>query len=129
MIVFSSTRRGGDHDIWVMRADGKRRRQLTDGAGNELEPDFSPNGRRIVYWDDLKGVGRLFVIRADGTHRRRLSPPGLPGTPRTPSWAPNGKRIAFATGDQLRTIRPNGTRMRTIVASGVGANISWQPRP
>ena len=36
--------------IWVMKADGSGRRQLTrPGAGNDFDPSWSPEGKRIVF--------------------------------------------------------------------------------
>jgi dipeptidyl aminopeptidase/acylaminoacyl peptidase len=36
--------------IWVMKADGSGRRQLTrPGAGNDFDPSWSPDGKRIVF--------------------------------------------------------------------------------
>ena len=64
-----STRRG---DIWVMNADGTRRRRIThSGAGFDFDPSFSPDGRRIVfrtsrgrYAPDTRSIGLqgIFVV-------------------------------------------------------------------
>jgi TolB protein len=126
LIVFSSTRADGNHDIWVMRSDGTHRRRLTDKPADEVEPDFSSDGRMIVFWKDT-AEPKLILMRADGTHERIVATRGV-GAPRTPSWAPNGSRIAYAPDDQIRTVRPDGTGHRKIVASGAGGNIGWQPR-
>jgi Tol biopolymer transport system component len=35
---------------WVMQADGRGRRQLTrPGAGNDLDPSWSPDGTTIAF--------------------------------------------------------------------------------
>jgi Tol biopolymer transport system component len=67
-------------------------RQITDYRGQEYSPDWSPNGRRIVFhtYSRTKGL-RIFTIRPDGTHRRLLVEDG-----EDPVWSPNGKKIAFS---------------------------------
>jgi TolB protein len=39
-LVFQSNR-GGDFDIWVMRADGTNPINLTKYAGDDIDPDWS----------------------------------------------------------------------------------------
>jgi len=128
-IVFSSNRRGS-HDIYSMKADGTGTRRLTDGSGDELEPDVSPDGRRIVYARNASNM--LVVMRIDGTHANTLAVPSpYPSRLRTPTWSPNGKRIAFETSDQIVTRSPTDdtSAIKTVVASGAGNNIAWQSRP
>ena len=62
-------------------------RLTTDGGYSR--PRWSPTGRQLAY---LKG-GRLWVMNADGTGKRRLTTRPASG----PSWAPDGRSIAFAS--------------------------------
>jgi Tol biopolymer transport system component len=50
-------------DIWIMRADGSHKRQLTRGAF-DVEPVFSPDGRRIAF-------GRITGVDAKASSWRR----------------------------------------------------------
>jgi Tol biopolymer transport system component len=68
--------------LCVMNADGTGLRQLTTTTGPYLGPDWSPDGRQIIFQRALGGAGRfqLFLITADGTGERQLTnPPGLNG--------------------------------------------------
>ena len=63
---------------------------------------WSPNGKLLAYTcRDLRagpgGNGRIYTIRPDGTGRRLLRT----HTPEafSPAWSPDGKRIAFSTGE------------------------------
>jgi TolB protein len=76
--------RGGD--IYVSRGAAETR--LTTGGGR-ARPRWSPDGRQLAY---LQG-GRLWVMRADGSGKRRLTTRAASG----PSWSPDGKSIAFAS--------------------------------
>ena len=67
----------------------------------------SPSGRWIAYQDDTNGD--VWRSRPDGTRARRLAHGQLP------SWSPDGRRVAFRAGPDIRSIRPDGTGLRTLV--------------
>jgi TolB protein len=76
--------RGGD--IYV--SAGAAETRLTSGGGY-ARPRWSPDGSQLAF---LK-AGQLWVMRADGTGKRRLTTRAAAG----PSWSPDGKSIAFAS--------------------------------
>jgi len=59
-----SDRSGAPH-LWRMNVDGSDQKQLTNGAGGELNPQFSPDGRWIVY---RTAVGRPTVCNVVVLH-------------------------------------------------------------
>jgi TolB protein len=70
-------------ELCVMNADGTGLRRLTS-TGRYLTPQWSPDGRQIVFHRAVGGSGRfqLFLINADGTGERQLTnPPGMNGFP------------------------------------------------
>jgi Tol biopolymer transport system component len=86
--------------LWVMKADGDHPRPLfkPDPDKFDVEPEFSPNGRRIVFARlriSAAGVQKaaIFTVRADGTGERRVTRfmPGL----EHPRWAPDGRHIVY----------------------------------
>lgn len=102
----------------VVSADGSGSHELeqTPGAGEEdVWPQWSPDGRRLVVQRQLGSRRAVFVIDADGENPRRLTPWSLRGG--EPDWAPNGKRIVFTSNEDgpsnvsanLYTVRPDGT--------------------
>ena len=60
-------------DVFTMNADGTHLRKLTGKTEGAYSPDFSPDGKRIVFvgWE---GGNKLYVMNADGTNVRRLTP-------------------------------------------------------
>jgi Tol biopolymer transport system component len=65
--------RPGRPDVFTMNADGTHIRKLTGKTEGAYSPDFSPDGKRIVFigWE---GGNKLAVMNADGTNVRRLTP-------------------------------------------------------
>ncbi len=73
-------------DVYVSK--GATETRLTRDGGYS-RPRWSPDGRQIAF---LKG-GRVWVMKADGTAKRRLTTRAASG----PSWSPDGRSIAFAS--------------------------------
>ncbi len=108
-IAFTSPGKDGrDAEVFVVEADSGLVRQLTDNVhAQDWEPEWSPDGTRIVYAADSRdGRREIFVMDADGDNVRRL-------THRSggreewlnnawPVWSPDGARIAFNSNDTNR---------------------------
>ena len=83
-----------DYDIYVMNDDGANVKRLTATPGNDREPYWSPDGRRIVFASTRDDVGaNLYVMNADGTGQTRIT--NDPGVDSQPAWSPGGTAIAF----------------------------------
>lgn len=106
-------------DIWIMRADGSHKRQLTRG-GFDVEPVFSPDGRRIAFGritNDAEGEVAIYVVGVDGRHLREVVPPtvGL----EHPDWSPDGRWITFniapeAPNAAVMAVHPTGKGLRVV---------------
>ena len=68
-IVFSS-RRDGNDEVYVMRADGSGIRNLTNHPSVDVMAKWSPDGTRIVFVSNRDGGFRLHVMTAEGTDVR-----------------------------------------------------------
>jgi len=75
------------------------------------------------------GPSGLFVIGADGSGLRRLTPGGL--DVRSYEWAPDGSRIAYLDSHgALRIVRPDGTGRELLARSSPLRSpwfLSWSP--
>jgi Tol biopolymer transport system component len=124
---------GNDTDLWIMDLTTRATKRLTSGAGNDQMPDWSPDGRRVVFARD----GSLFLVNDDGTGLRQLTASGTPGSTghAYPAWSPRGDRILFVAGTQQRTcLKLNCTDIYTIPVEGgsvtdltTGSMPSWSP--
>jgi Tol biopolymer transport system component len=84
-------------DIYVMNADGSGSRRLTHSAAYDVEPAWSPDGRKIAF-QSTKRIGgnrEIYVMNADGSGKRNLT--RHPARDVRPSWSPDGRRIAFVS--------------------------------
>jgi len=63
-IIAYTTREGGTYDIVTLDIDSKAMVRITQNAGSNEEPAFSPNGRAIAFARAGQGV---FIANADGT--------------------------------------------------------------
>ena len=87
-----------------MNADGTNVRQLTSNADFDSAPSWSPDGKRILFERAPAGTFTpgteaqekdIYVMRADGTHVRRLT--DSPGLDEGPEFSPDGTKIAFSS--------------------------------
>jgi serine/threonine protein kinase len=97
-IAYSSNRLNPeDFNIWVQQIDGGNPVQVTKSSFHDLQPDWSPDQKSIVFRSERGPNSGLFIIPALGGMERKVSPFGY-----RPKWAPDGSKIMFLdTGDRL----------------------------
>jgi Tol biopolymer transport system component len=132
MIAFTSDRTGPT-EIYVMKADGTDRRQLTHNAtfGKSQTPVWSPDGTRIAFassGDAENAPTQLHVMRADGTGDHLLA--NEPG--HNPAWAPDGQTITFrsttSASFEIIEIAVDGTHRKQLThGAAIQNGMSWSP--
>ena len=114
--------------IFTMGMHGAALRRVTlprAGTARDDEPQWSPDGRRIVFVRDNLAAkpanGKaIFIVNADGSRLRRLTPWKLRAGD-GPNWSPDGKRILFRsneseyfTNSNLFTVGVDGTGLEQV---------------
>jgi Tol biopolymer transport system component len=151
-----------DYQLYVHDFRTGRTRRLTSGGALKRDPIWSPDGTEIAYTatslDTVTAIGGtyfcglIYVIRPNGSHRRRLSPPGASDC--DAAWSPDGKHLAVdgirpdssshvcrgpttpgrlpcpppGSGQGLDVITVRGAEQRAVMYRGDGfESFSWSP--
>lgn len=100
-------------------------------SGMARGPAWSPDGKQILYTrvsgDD--GYDQLFVMNADGSGHRALTVVDR-GFIVSSSWAPDGRRVAFAKcldECELYTIDVDGSNQKQLTDHASVAGVDWSP--
>lgn len=81
--------------LWRQKIDSTLAVQLTDGPGYDYQPDWSPDGRHIVYARGEGEVIELWLLDLESGHTVQLTHGGAVNV--EPRWSPDGRRIAFVS--------------------------------
>lgn len=116
-IAFVTNRNGPPGEIYVMDADGKNQRNITNSPASETRPAFSPDGKKIAFVRDFKAI---LLMNPDGSNQTQvLDGPsaGFSSISSFPDWSPDGKKIVF---NALLKGSPDGADIYVINADGTG---------
>lgn len=122
LIVFSA-QTGDWSQLYTISASGHGLRQITHQTNADAtSPDWSPDGRRLVFTLENEAGAHLMLIRPDGSEARDLSA-GQPVCCETnASFTPNGERLVYehfdptTETDSLRSLDLK-TLHRTLIAT------------
>ena len=72
-VVAFVSNRDGDLEIYRVEPNGSGLRRLTQSAGLDVGPSWSPDGAQIAFLSARNGKRALWVMAADGSEPRRLT--------------------------------------------------------
>jgi Tol biopolymer transport system component len=129
-ILFAQFDSNGSGNLFSVKTDGSNPIQLSPPGVSiinlpfydDLGADWSPDGSRVTFAASKSGhVSALFVVNADGTGLRQITPSGVGA--QSAQWSPNGALIAFTSCassprtcgiPQAWVVRPDGTGLRQV---------------
>jgi TolB protein len=82
--------------LWRQRIDATLAVQLTDGPGYDYQPDWSPDGRFIVYTSAAAGgSSELWLLDVPGGRTSQLTHDGAVDL--EPRWSPDGQQLVYVS--------------------------------
>jgi serine/threonine protein kinase len=129
LVAYMSDRATGDSiDLWVQQVEGGDPVQLTKGLPYCREPDFSPDGSRIVFHCGVE-PDDIYVISTLGGLPRKVA------QGESPRFSPDGSTISYlarASGDgNLRSLwlmpAAGGAAKEIKISKGINGGAAWTP--
>jgi Tol biopolymer transport system component/pimeloyl-ACP methyl ester carboxylesterase len=113
--------------IYLMNADGSQQRRILFHGQALAYPDWSPDGRQIVFHKHQSDeVWSISIMDSDGGNERRLT--NAETQDAAPVWSPDGSQIAFTRDEDLWVMNADGSDQRLLMDDPVAANgADWSP--
>jgi tricorn protease len=120
-------------DVWVVPTIGGVARPVTMHEAHDLNPVFSPDGRRLAFSSNRHGSYDVFVVPVEGGRPRRLTEDSASDV--VCGWSPDGKHVLFAStrsttfppSYELFTVSTDGGRARAVTRTE-GRDGAFSPR-
>jgi TolB protein len=124
-LAFVSSRRGNPGIFLVDVRSTRVSRLIARGRTGRGDPAFSCDGRLLAYTRGFRGSD-LLIARTDGSAPRVLVRNGRDNV--QPSWAPDGRRIAFVRDTRIAVVSVATARVRRLSPGNEWASSpAWAP--
>ena len=113
--------------IFIMDADGAnatRVTKLTDQCFSDIQPDISPDGRRIAFVSRRAGESGIFTMDISGADVRQLTHANA----YVPRWNPDGSKMIFVGEDGIWTMNSDGSEQTLLFEDPtLDWGLTWSP--
>ena len=132
-LLFASNR-NGPFDLYQLLFSEKQLFRVTKNIGNVVSPDYSPDGRRIVFVNRAgSGSASIWMVNSDGLNPKLMFTGS--GDIVAVSWSPDGNRIAYAMSlgvvneFEIYIMNIEGKDHQRISQGlkGIGGSVDWSP--
>jgi TolB protein len=136
-ILFARFDSSDNGTLFSVKPDGSDPIQLSSaglsvidlGFFDRIGADWAPDGSRVAFaaFDQSSRRTGLFVVNADGSGLRQLTPSGVGAV--SAQWSPNGALIAFSSCCGIShawVVHPNGTGLKRVTPSRFLTPV-WSP--
>jgi Tol biopolymer transport system component/DNA-binding winged helix-turn-helix (wHTH) protein len=134
IIAFASNRDTGppynpyNLDIYLMTADGSNVKRIVDDPEYDVSPQWSPDGRKIVFVTGRNGNFDVYEMNADGTGQKNLTA-DYDKSDGAPSYSLDGKNQIFvmdANGSNPKRVTNNASDNELACWSPDGSKLVFQ---
>ncbi len=137
-VISFISNRTGNHDVFLMNADGSEQWQLSTTPDQDGWVTWSPHGDHMAYQSDRTGALNIFVMDivsgswADEAGVRQLTHSAPGSGSWEPAWSPDGIDLAYsaaqAAGSDIFVVQPDATgRERLTNNKAIDGSPSWSP--
>jgi TolB protein len=128
-VAFTSDR-DGNFEVYSMDADGGGQTRLTENAGEDYSPAWSPDGQRLAFVSTRDGNAEIYVMNADGSGQTRLTDSTAGDL--APLWTRDGSQIGFVTNrdgnDEIYLMNSDGSNQINLTNNPADdASFSFSP--
>jgi TolB protein len=81
--------------LWRQKINSDEAQQLTDGPGYDYQPDWSPDGRAVLYCSYQKDAIELWLLELETGKTRQLTEGNAVNV--EPRWSPDGTRVIYVS--------------------------------
>jgi Tol biopolymer transport system component len=112
-------------DLYTLPITGGKATRLTSGMAMDVQPRFSPDGKRIAFVSDRSGGENVWVMSLDGTDTTQVTK-GNNNLYISPEWTPDGKYVVATKSGGLGSA---GKLWMYNVDGGTGVQLVREPAP
>ncbi|MBJ6725623.1 Tol-Pal system beta propeller repeat protein TolB [Geomesophilobacter sediminis] len=121
---------GRGKEIYLMDYDGRNPQRITNNGSININPDFAPSGREIIYTSYKKGNPDLFRRELFTGLEARIS--ARSGLNATAAYAPDGNRIALTLtkdgNSEIYVINKEGRELARLTHNAaIDVSPAWSP--
>ncbi len=118
-----------------MNVDGSNPVQITHDLVDYDDPQWSPDGKKIIATAVTKDHERICIMNPDGSGMQTLTPPDIRAI--HGSWSSDSKLVIFCADDDVQPPKKNDTKiytidvetkaLKTVISGGVNTYPSFSP--